>query len=54
MIVEKSNSLGVLVNGTWNGMRGRLQRGVSDKEFLLDNFEITYSLLKKIKFLTGS
>lgn len=31
IIVEKSNSLGVLVNGTWNGMRGRLQRGVSKK-----------------------
>lgn len=30
MIVEKTNSYGVPVNGTWDGMRGHLQRRVSD------------------------
>jgi len=31
MVVEETNSFGVSVNGTWNGMRGHLQRGVSGK-----------------------
>jgi len=28
MEVSKDNSFGVLLNGTWSGIRGQLQRGV--------------------------
>ena len=40
MVVEKTNTFGKLVNGTWDGMRGYLQRGVSDKKYLLENLNL--------------
>jgi len=35
MVVEKANSFGVFVNGTWGGMRGSLKRGVSTKSCIV-------------------
>lgn len=44
MVVEKNNSYGVPVNGTWNGMRGHLQRGVNN----MINLILLYCLLQII------
>jgi len=43
MVVEKTNSSGVPVNGTWDGMRGHLQRGVMKKLYrvLTIHFSLT-------------
>ena len=43
MVVEKTNTFGMLVNGTWSGMRGHLQRGVSEKNYLEKNLNLILS-----------
>ena len=54
MVVEKSNSYGISTNGTWDGMRGHLQRGVSDLiPFIIIVIEqtILLNVTKQIKIL---